>query len=163
MPIHWTTETPSENLPDEVREAVERAKNQITLDEAESLRLRNLADSAEHAANESHKRKVELDEQIAKGEAFLEKLNKDISDLETTLNTMRVEQADLNRSNEEKRSEMSVLNVDLAELARQKALVEDEISAKQLDFEKKLIDFNAKDSALDEKVKKMSDFLDSLR
>lgn len=161
--ITWTPQTPNDELPEGVREAVERAKDQITIAEAEALRLRQLADSSEHAANEAHKRKIELDEEILRDETFVGKIKEDISALETTLNVMRVEQADLQSDLVKHAEEKEKLIVDIHELARQKTLSDAEILSKEEELKTKLGDFNSADTLLKEKVEKIATFLESIR
>lgn len=57
---------PSEavTLPEDVRAAIEQSRNIVTINEAEALRLRELATSHQYTVNELHKQKVELEEQV---------------------------------------------------------------------------------------------------
>lgn len=82
---------PSDNLelPADVIAAIERSRNLISINEAEAIRLRELALSSQYTVNELHKQKVELEEQVANLRQMAEKLNVESAAARDTLREKR--------------------------------------------------------------------------
>lgn len=78
---------PSEavTLPEDVRAAIEQSRNIVTINEAEALRLRELAISHQYTVNELHKQKVELEEQVEKLEKKLAISHGLVAEVETRM------------------------------------------------------------------------------
>ncbi len=90
---------PSEDLalPEDIRAAIERSKNLVTTNEAEALRLQELAISSQYTVNELHKQKIELERQISSLQEKCDSLFLQSKGLEQTI----IEQQSLMSSSKE--------------------------------------------------------------
>lgn len=99
-----------DQLPARIKQNVEKAKNLVTLHEAEAKRFKALAVSEQYTVDQLVKQKIELKEQI--------------KELEETLNSLKVEAKKVTYSVADKTKELAKLSEELASIKAEREKLE---------------------------------------
>lgn len=113
MNVHQPIENP--NIPVELVKQITAVRNQITLSQAEVIRLSELALSSKYEINELVKQKVDLEEQIAKLSGNKENLTKEVEALATNVTDLKKQKLDIDTSIEEKLKDFTIKSEEFAE------------------------------------------------
>lgn len=129
--------SPDVTLPEELQRAVDASRNLVTINEAEAIRLRELANSSQYTVNELHKAKIDAEVQLIALEAKkaeLEKRCEELSGLITELSASRD----------------SVLK-DLSDKREEYLTISEKLAVESVAVETKQSELEAREAALREK------------
>lgn len=154
--------SPDVALPVELQAAIEQSRNLVTVNEAEAIRLRELAISSQYTVNELHKQKVELEAQVDELRAVSERLRKEAGDLEMSI----VEKKQIVEAMEQGKAVfMEQMNKEKNEVySRETAVSEKEMSLHLLedDLSKKRHEVEAIQADLQSRESRIKEFAQSL-
>lgn len=131
--------SPDVTLPEELQRAVDASRNLVTVNEAEAIRLRELANSSQYTVNELHKAKADMEAQIAGLEAKKAELQKQCDELSSLVS--------------QQFSSLDSVSKDLSDKREEYLAISDKIVAESVVLEEKNKELDAREAALCEKEK----------
>lgn len=154
--------SPDVTLPEDLKRAIEDSRNIVSVNEAEALRLRELALSSQYSVNELQKTKKDLDDAVLILTESKETLKNDVVALQNEIKELQDEKSAVSKSlQDEKQAKDDFLNglsAKEAEITSKEA----EITAKTEELSKKATELEAKSKELEEQEQKIKVFADSL-
>jgi len=155
--------SPDFALPEEIQKAVDASRNLVTVNEAEAIRLRELAVSSQYTVNELHKSKVELESALSALEERYAVAQKRVTELLDVISTHQNTRDALLNEIDEKRDELAGVT---EKIERDDAIVTEryaELEARELACSEKERQNAAERAVLDEKATKFKELADLIK
>lgn len=150
-------------LPEELQRAIVASRNAVTMNEAEAIRLRELAQSSQFTVNELHKSKVELESAISVLEERHAVAEKRVAELLDVITTHQNTRDALLNEIDEKRDELAGIT---EKIERDDAVIVEryaELEARESACSEKERQNVAERALLDEKAAKFKELADLIK
>lgn len=145
-------------IPENLKKAIENSRNIVTINEAESARLRSLIISSEYTIRQLHNQEVDLDEKIKILTGTLDILEDQKLDLEKYISDAEKELEEVKKNSLKRKEEIELLNIGLDKKDKENELYKKDLDEKKKEIEDKEKELLERELLIDLKEQKLKDY-----